>query len=126
MLKLLACVDGTVVDLRHRSSDNSLTIQGTDGYYYCYLHMNNDRPGTDDASNLFANAFAPGMATGEQVQRGQLVGYLGDSGNAEAAGSHCHFEIRVPHTSMWKAAAVNPKFSLESAGPAELSDGSST
>ncbi|MDQ3461466.1 MAG: M23 family metallopeptidase [Actinomycetota bacterium] len=120
MLKLLACVDGTVVDLRHATSGNSLTLKDDDGYYYGYLHINNDRPGTDDGSNLFANAFAPGLATGQQVRQGQLVGYVGDSGNAETAGSHCHFEIRVPNATMWKAAAVNPKFSLESAVPAAL------
>jgi hypothetical protein len=53
MLKLLSCVNGTIVELRHQAGGNSLYIKGDDGWYYCYLHINNDRPGTDDGSNLW-------------------------------------------------------------------------
>ncbi|HEX2575107.1 MAG TPA: M23 family metallopeptidase [Aquihabitans sp.] len=120
MLKLLACVDGTIVELRHQSGGNSLYLKGTDGYYYCYLHVNNDRPGTDDGSNLFANAFAPGMAIGKAVKRGDLLGYLGDSGNAEGTGAHLHFEIRLPNARWYNAAACNAKYSLQAAQPAKV------
>ncbi|MCU1498051.1 MAG: N-acetylmuramoyl-L-alanine amidase [Acidimicrobiales bacterium] len=120
MLKLLACVDGTIVELRHQASGNSLYLKGTDGYYYCYLHINNDRPGTDDASNAFGNAFAPGMEIGSFVRRGEHIAYLGDSGNAEGTGAHCHFEIRLPNAKWYNAAACNAKYSLEAATPAKL------
>lgn len=120
MLKLLACVSGTIVELRHRSTGNSLYLKGDDGWYYCYLHINNDRPGTDDGSNLFEHAFAPGMVQGKRVQQGDHIAYLGDSGNAEESGAHLHFEIRMPNTNMWNAAAVNAKYSLNAAAPAKL------
>jgi hypothetical protein len=120
MLKLLAVCDATVVELRHQSTGNSLYLEGDDGWYYCYLHINNDDPGTDNGANQFKYAFAPGMAVGKRVLKGEHVAYLGDSGNAEDAGSHCHFEIRMPNAKWYNAAAVNAKYSLDKAEPAKL------
>ncbi|MGN6693409.1 MAG: DUF4214 domain-containing protein [Aquihabitans sp.] len=120
MLKLLACVSGTIIELRHQSSGNSLYLKGDDGWYYCYLHINNDDPGTDNGANQFKYAFAPGMATGKRVLKGDHIAYLGDSGNAENAGSHCHYEIRMPNAKWYNAAAVNAKYSLDAAEPAKL------
>ncbi len=120
MLKLLACVDGTVVELRHRSGGNSLYLKGDDGWYYCYLHINNDTPGTDDGANAFEHAFAPSLKQGDRVKKGQHIAYLGDSGNAEGSGAHCHFEIRMPNEKWYRAASVNAAYSLEAAEPAML------
>ena len=120
MLKLLACVDGTIVELRHASGGNSLYLQGDDGWYYCYLHINNDTPGTDDGKNDFATAFAAGLAQGDKVKKGDHIAYLGDSGNAEGSGAHCHFEIRMPNAKWYNASAVNAKYSLDAAEPAKL------
>ncbi|MEZ5203107.1 MAG: DUF4214 domain-containing protein [Acidimicrobiales bacterium] len=120
MLKLLACTDGEIVELRHQSSGNSLYLKGDDGWYYCYLHINNDDPGTDNGANQFKYAFAPGMAVGKRVLKGDHVAYLGDSGNAEATGAHCHFEIRMPNAKWYNAAAVNAKYSLDASEAAKL------
>jgi murein DD-endopeptidase MepM/ murein hydrolase activator NlpD len=120
MLKLLAVVSGTIVELRHQSSGNSLYLKGDDGWYYCYLHINNDDPGTDNGANQFKYAYAPGMATGKRVLKGDLLGYLGDSGNAEATGAHLHFEIRMPNERWYNAAAVNAAYSLNAAEPAKV------
>jgi murein DD-endopeptidase MepM/ murein hydrolase activator NlpD len=124
MLKLLACVSGTVVELRHGSGGNSLYLKGDDGWYYCYLHINNDTPGTDDGTNDFADAFATGLKKGDRVTKGQHLAYLGDSGNAEGSGAHLHFEIRMPHTNWYNASAVNAHYSLKAAEPAQLGGGS--
>ena len=120
MLKLLAVTNGTIVELRHASGGNSLYLKGDDGWYYCYLHINNDDPGTDNGANQFKYAFAPGMAIGKRVLKGDHIAYLGDSGNAEATAPHCHFEIRMPNERWYNAAAVNAKYSLEKAEPAKL------
>jgi murein DD-endopeptidase MepM/ murein hydrolase activator NlpD len=125
MLKLLACVSGTVVELRHGSGGNSLYLKGDDGWYYCYLHINNDTPGTDDGANDFEDAFATGLKKGDTVTKGQLLAYLGDSGNAEGSGAHLHFEIRMPHTNWYNASAVNAHYSLTAAEPAKQGGGSS-
>jgi murein DD-endopeptidase MepM/ murein hydrolase activator NlpD len=120
MLKLLAVVSGTIVELRHQSSGNSLYLKGDDGWYYCYLHINNDDPGTDNGANQFRYAFAPNLAIGSRVLKGDLIGFLGDSGNAEATAPHLHFEIRMPNAKWYNAAAVNAKYSLEKAEPAKV------
>jgi murein DD-endopeptidase MepM/ murein hydrolase activator NlpD len=115
MQQLVAAVDGTVVVLRHETSGNSLYLRGDDGWYYAYLHINNDTPGTDDGANRFAQAFAPGLAVGSRVRKGQLVAYMGDSGNAEGTAPHLHFEIRMPNANVWNASAVNAAPSLRAA-----------
>ena len=115
---LLACVDGTVVRRVFSASGNYLYLKGDDGWIYGYLHINNDTPGTDDAANPSAWAFGPGIVEGATVRRGQLVAYVGDSGNAESVGSHLHFEIRKPNTRWYWAQAVNPAPSLDAADPA--------
>jgi hypothetical protein len=120
MLKLLAVCDATVVELRHQAGGNSLYLKGDDGWYYCYLHINNDDPGTDNGANQFKHAFAPGLANGSRVLQGDLVGFIGDSGNAEAVGSMLHFEIRMPNAKWYNAAAVNASYSLKAASPAKL------
>jgi murein DD-endopeptidase MepM/ murein hydrolase activator NlpD len=99
MTPLVAAADGTVTALRHDStglSGNSLTITDADGWKYVYIHINNDTPGSDDGANLFQHAFVPGLARGSKVIAGQRIAYMGDSGNAEDAGSHLHFELHQP------------------------------
>lgn len=114
--KLLACVDGTVVALRHETSGNSLYLQDADGWYYAYLHINNDTPNTDDGKNPREWAFVGDLKEGDKVTKGQHVAYMGDSGNAESSSPHCHFEVRRPaKDGVWKSQAVNPAPSLTAA-----------
>jgi len=82
-------------------------IDGDDGYKYAYIHLNNDNIGTDDGNGGPSLAYAPGVRQGARVTRGQIIGWLGDSGNAESAGSHLHFEIRLGDDT-----PINPYMSL--------------
>lgn len=75
---------------------NGLTIEAPDGWRYVACHLNNDTPGTDDGANRYDQAFGPGIAEGAKVTQGQLLGWVGDSGNAEYSVPHLHFEIRTP------------------------------
>lgn len=96
MTPLYAAADGVVsyITIPEASWGYHLVIRDKDGYEYNYLHINNDTPGTDDGKGGIEHAFAPGIVRGAEVKRGQLVAWMGDSGNAEDIASHLHFEIR--------------------------------
>jgi murein DD-endopeptidase MepM/ murein hydrolase activator NlpD len=95
MTPIVAVVDGVIdyAPTEEPSYGYMITLNGDDGYEYNYVHINNDTPGTDDGEGGPENAYAPGIAKGVRVSRGQLIAWVGDSGNAEDVGSHCHFEI---------------------------------
>lgn len=40
------------------------------------------------------DGFATGLAEGDTVREGDLIGYVGDTGNATPGGYHLHFEVR--------------------------------
>ncbi len=114
MLRLLSAVDGTVFRVTFNNPiGNSVVIKAADGWTYHYLHVNNDTPGTDDGHATRDQAFPPNIVVGATVTKGQVVGYLGDSGNAESAGSHLHFEIRQPAPpGTYTGVPINPYASL--------------
>jgi peptidoglycan hydrolase-like protein with peptidoglycan-binding domain len=100
----------------------SLGLRHDDGWQTYYIHLNNDSPGTDDGRGW---GIAPGLRPGVHVQAGELIGWVGDSGNAEGTSPHLHFELRDP-----AGVIVNPYRALRAAEgieitPAVCSGGSS-
>jgi hypothetical protein len=97
MRPLVAAFNGVVSSVKYESyvgEGNYVTIQGDNGWSANYLHVNNDTPGTDDGKGTQQYAFAPGIREGKRVFAGELIGWSGDSGNAESTGPHLHFELR--------------------------------
>lgn len=96
---LLAAVDGVVeyVVFPEAVWGYEIIIRDSEGYTYHYIHINNDTPGTDDDKGGYDNAYAPGIAEGVHVTKGQFVAYMGDSGDAENVSPHLHFEIHLPN-----------------------------
>jgi murein DD-endopeptidase MepM/ murein hydrolase activator NlpD len=59
----------------------------------------------DNWSYYYAHlaGYAPGIANGTRVKKGQVIGYVGNTGNARTTPPHLHFETHVP-----SGAAANP------------------
>ena len=85
--EVYAMADGTLtVQVFAGSSQSGASLSGnlwqltstTGGTYYVYAHL---------------SAFAPGLSKGSKVVKGQLLGYVGDTGNPGAGNYHLHFEI---------------------------------
>ena len=78
-----------------RAAGCMLYLYGRSGTSYMYIHLNNDKTLRNDNRGGCVNgiAYAPGLQSNQQVQAGQLIAYVGDSGDANGIASHLHFEL---------------------------------
>jgi hypothetical protein len=72
-----------------------LYLYGVSGTMYEYIHLNNDVTMANDNRGkcVSGTAYAPGLKNDAKVTAGQLVGYVGDSGDANGLHAHLHFEV---------------------------------
>lgn len=94
---VLAIEAGRIVKL-FTSKQGGLTIyqyDPTEAYSYYYAHL---------------ESYAPGLKEGDTVARGQVIGYVGISGNASPEGPHLHFAInRLKPDKKWhEGDPINP------------------
>jgi murein DD-endopeptidase MepM/ murein hydrolase activator NlpD len=94
---VVAAVDGRIAKL-FTSAAGGLTIYQFDpeerfSYYYAHL-----------------DSYAPDLNEGETVQRGQIIGYVGTTGNAPPDTPHLHFAIyRLgPDKKWWEGEPLDP------------------
>jgi murein DD-endopeptidase MepM/ murein hydrolase activator NlpD len=54
--------------------------------------------------------YAAGLKEGRLVTRGEVIGYVGSTGNAPESGPHLHFAMSAvgPDKRWWGGAAINP------------------
>lgn len=92
-LPVVAAHAGTVTTVTYDEGNPgcSIRIRSKDRWETRYLHLNNDTPGTD---TIGYPCPAPGIEVGSTVEAGQLIGWIGDSGNSEDTVPHLHFELR--------------------------------
>jgi murein DD-endopeptidase MepM/ murein hydrolase activator NlpD len=95
--RVLAATDGTVVKL-FVSVRGGLTVYEFDPtstveYYYAHL-----------------DGYAPGLAEGMTLRRGDLIGFVGSTGDASPSAPHLHFEIALlgPQKNWWQATDIDP------------------
>jgi murein DD-endopeptidase MepM/ murein hydrolase activator NlpD len=94
---VVAVEDGRIEKL-FTSARGGLTVYQFDPsrtYAYYYAHL--DR-------------YAPGLTQGQTVKRGQVIGYVGISGNAPPQTPHLHFTIfkLTPDKRWWQGSPINP------------------
>ena len=94
---VLAVADGVIRKLHSgERGGNSLYQIDNDGrtrYYYAHLDQ-----------------YADGIAEGRAVRRGEVIGYVGDTGNAAPGDYHLHFSIAILDnpSRWWSGLNVNP------------------
>jgi len=60
------------------------------------------------------NRYADGLHEGMQVARGDIIGYVGSTGDADARAPHLHFSVFElgPAKEWWKGKPINPYLNL--------------
>lgn len=110
LVPVVAVADGTV-DWVQRSAEGragvAVGIRHDDGWRSLYIHLNDDTYGSDDGQGSGVRA---GLEEGDRVLAGQVVGWVGDSGNAENTSPHLHFELRMRNN-----VPIDPMASLRAA-----------
>lgn len=94
---VLAVEDGKIAKL-FTSKQGGLTLyqfDPTEKYAYYYAHL---------------ESYADGVKEGAMLRRGQVVGYVGTSGNAAPDNPHLHFAIfrLTPEKRWWDGTPINP------------------
>lgn len=103
---VLAVADGTVEKLFDSKLGGTTLYQfnpqRTLAYYYAHLQ-----------------GYAPGIAEKQSLRRGQVLGYVGATGNANPDAPHLHFAIFElgPEQQWWKGTAINPYPQLRGDAP---------
>ena len=95
---VLAVEDGRIAKLFWSAGGGGTTIYQFDPseqYAYYYAHL---------------QRYADGLKEGQMLKRGQLIGYVGHTGNASADAPHLHFAVFKlgPDKRWWKGEALNP------------------
>ncbi len=94
---VVAVEDGTI-EMLFLSKAGGMTIYEFDpSQRYCYYYAHLD-------------AYAEGLKKGMAVRRGQVIGYVGTTGNAPPGSPHLHFGITIigPAKTWWGGTPINP------------------
>jgi murein DD-endopeptidase MepM/ murein hydrolase activator NlpD len=94
---VLAVTDGTIVKLFESVPGGHTIYQFDPAGRYCYYYAHLER-------------YAKDLEEGDRVEGGDVIGYVGTSGNAPPGVPHLHFAIfRLgPEKRWWEGEPLNP------------------
>jgi len=92
-----AVVSGTIRKLFLSKPGGNTIYQFDEMGVYCYYYAHLD-------------GYAEGLREGMRVESGDVIGFVGSTGNADPGAPHLHFAIFElgPEKQWWKGKAVNP------------------
>jgi murein DD-endopeptidase MepM/ murein hydrolase activator NlpD len=92
-----AVEDGTIARLFHSRAGGITIYQFDPSQQFCYYYAHLSR-------------YAPNLKEGERVRKGQVIGYVGTSGNAPKATPHLHFAIfrLTAEKRWWEGTPIDP------------------
>ncbi len=103
---VLAADNGTILSLRSNTLGGLIVylLDEAERFVYYYAHM---------------DSFREGLRTGERVRAGDVIGYVGNTGNASGTVPHLHLQImRYQPRRYWEGVPVNPFLLLQRPGTA--------
>ena len=111
---IVAVLGGTIDYSTEGIGGNNAHLTTPAGDYFYYAHM---------------VRFAKGLRSGDTVRKGQVIGYVGETGDAAGTSPHLHFEIHpnggpavdsFPYLEAWRAAAAGvPTAAADSSSTAD-------
>lgn len=95
---VIAAADGTIEKLFFSHGGGGITVyerSPDQKWMYYYAHL---------------QGYAPGLAEGQQVKRGQVIARVDHTGDAVASAPHLHFAINsmAPGQRWWQGTPINP------------------
>jgi murein DD-endopeptidase MepM/ murein hydrolase activator NlpD len=76
----IAVTSGFVKTNRNANGGNCIYLTSDDGYVFYYAHL---------------AGWPRGIGAGDRVRAGEIIGYVGNSGNARGGRCHLHFEVHA-------------------------------
>jgi murein DD-endopeptidase MepM/ murein hydrolase activator NlpD len=94
---VVAVEDGTIAKLFLSNAGGNTIYQLDPSQQYCYYYAHLER-------------YADGLEEGDHVRRGQVIGYVGTSGNAPKDTPHLHFAVfrLTPEKHWWEGTPIDP------------------
>lgn len=94
---VLAVEDGTIAKIFNSKAGGLTLYQFDPGQQYSYYYAHLDR-------------YADGLKEGDQVRRGQVLGYVGVTGNSPKNTPHLHFAVYrlTPERHWWQGTPIDP------------------
>lgn len=95
---VIAAADGTIEKLFFSKGGGGITVyerSPDQKWQYYYAHL---------------QGYAPGLAEGQQVKRGQVIARVDHTGDAVASAPHLHFAVNsmAPGQRWWEGRPINP------------------